>query len=83
MDCVPAGLKLVGISRNDPAPEMVRLQANRRLKLVGLKDLAFTGEEFGDVIKLLSQYRLLDNKVKFLAYAYFGNSNVPVFLTQP
>ena len=66
MDCVPPGLKLVVISRNDPAPEMVRLQANRRLKLVGWQDLAFTEEEFRDVIKLLSQYRLSDNKVKFL-----------------
>ena len=50
MDCVPAGLKLVVISRNDHAPEMVRRQANRLLKLVEWQDLAFTEEEFQDVI---------------------------------
>ena len=66
MDRIPPDLKIVVISRNDPAPEMVRLQANRRLKLIGWQDLAFTEAECRDVIELLSQHCLSDNKVKFL-----------------
>ena len=66
MDRVPPDLKMVVISRIDPAPEMVRFQANRRLKLIGWQDLAFTEAEFRDVIELLGQHRLSDNKVKLI-----------------
>jgi len=66
IDRVPPDLKVVVISRNDPAPEMARLQANRRLKMIGWQDLAFTEAEFRDVIELLGQHRLSDNKVKVI-----------------
>jgi ATP/maltotriose-dependent transcriptional regulator MalT len=66
MDRVPPDLKVLVISRNDPTPEMARLRANQRLKLIGWRDLAFTEVEFQEVIELLSQYRLPDIKVKFI-----------------
>lgn len=66
MDRVLPDLRLVVISRNDPTPEMARLQANQRLKLIGWRDLAFTEEEFQKITELLSQYQLSKNKVKFI-----------------
>jgi DNA-binding SARP family transcriptional activator len=66
VELVPPGLKIVVISRNDPAPEMARLQANQRLKMIGWKDLAFTETEFQDVIELLGSHCIPDSKVKLV-----------------
>jgi DNA-binding SARP family transcriptional activator len=55
---LPRGITITVVSRRNPPAAMARLQANRLMKCVGWKELAFTFEEIRDVLKILSGYQV-------------------------
>jgi DNA-binding SARP family transcriptional activator len=63
---VAAGVRLCIISRSDPGPVMARLLANRMMNLVDGAQLAFTAEEYRQVLKVLGYPQKILQKAEAL-----------------
>ena len=57
---LPRGITMTVISRSNPPPAIARLQANRLMKCLDWKELAFTFDEFSEVLTILCRDRLTD-----------------------
>lgn len=66
IELLPRGITMAVISRSNPPSAMARLQANRLMKRLGWKELAFTFEEFRDVLGILCHYRLITQDINDL-----------------
>jgi LuxR family maltose regulon positive regulatory protein len=55
---LPDGMNAFLISRSDPPPAMVRLEANHLMEIIGWKDLQLTPDESEGMVRLRTQKRL-------------------------
>jgi ATP/maltotriose-dependent transcriptional regulator MalT len=55
---LPDGINAVLISRSDPPPAMIRLQANHLMEVLGWMDLQLTPDESEGMVRLRTQKRL-------------------------
>lgn len=51
LEVIPDGLRVIIVSRQYPPPAYARLQANRKLQLIGWGDVRFTPEESGELLR--------------------------------
>lgn len=63
---LPRGITMTVVSRTNPPSVMARLQANRLMKCVGWKELAFTFDEFRDVLEILCRCRWTNQELNDL-----------------
>jgi len=55
---IPEGINVILISRSDPPPAMIRLQANHHLEVLGWKDLQLTLDESEGIVRLRAEHKL-------------------------
>ena len=55
---IPEGINVILISRSDPPPALIRLQANHLMKLLGWKDLQLTLDESEGMVRLRAKRQL-------------------------
>jgi len=58
LSSLPEGMNAVLISRSDPPPGLIRLQANHQMEILGWKDLQLTLDESGGMVRLRTKKRL-------------------------
>ncbi|HYB21411.1 MAG TPA: BTAD domain-containing putative transcriptional regulator [Thermodesulfobacteriota bacterium] len=61
LSAIPEGLNFIFISRSDPPPALLRLQADQRMETLGWDKLRFTLEETGEIVRLRNK-KMLDKK---------------------
>ncbi|NNG01083.1 MAG: tetratricopeptide repeat protein [Desulfobacteraceae bacterium] len=69
---IPAGMTVILISRQEPHANLARLQANRRMHVVGQKNLRLNLEEAAAIARLLSKKTLPKERVRRLHHGVDG-----------
>ncbi|MBI5848146.1 MAG: tetratricopeptide repeat protein [Nitrospirae bacterium] len=66
IDVIPEGITVLVLSRVDPPPQLARLQANNRLRLIGEDEVRFTREESGELLKTQGQGQITGKALDLL-----------------
>ena len=66
LSAIPEGINVIVVSRKDPPPVFIRLQANRFMEILGWKELRLTLEESAGMVRLRSRLRLTKDWVSHL-----------------
>jgi ATP/maltotriose-dependent transcriptional regulator MalT/DNA-binding SARP family transcriptional activator len=57
-DVIPEGIHVMVLSRNEPPPQLARLRANNKIRLLGWEDIQFTVEETREILRTKGKRRL-------------------------
>jgi len=63
---IPKGIKVILISRSDPPPVLIHMQANNLMEMIGWQELRLTLKESDDIVKLQSRYEVSLEAIKYL-----------------
>ncbi len=69
---IPEGIKTIMVSRTDPPPALVRLQANHQMEILGWDKLRLTLEETGGIIRLRARQKQAKDAISLLHRAADG-----------
>ncbi len=69
---IPEGIKTIMVSRRDPPPALVRLQANHQMEILGWDKLRLTLEESGGIIRLRARQKQAKDTISLLHRAADG-----------
>ena len=69
---IPEGMKTIMVSRSDPPPALVRLQANHQMEILGWDNLRLTLEETGGIIRLRARQKQAKDTISLLHRAADG-----------
>jgi LuxR family maltose regulon positive regulatory protein len=68
----PEGVRTILVSRRDPPPTLVRLQANHQMEILGWDKLRLTPEESGGIIRLRARKKQTKDTISLLHRAADG-----------
>jgi LuxR family maltose regulon positive regulatory protein len=63
---IPKGVKVVLVSRRDPPPVLIHLQANNLMEMIGWQDLRLTLKECNDIVELQTRQEVSTGAMKYL-----------------
>jgi LuxR family maltose regulon positive regulatory protein len=69
---IPEGVRTIMVSRRDPPPALVRLQANHQMEILGWDELRLTLEESGGIIRLRARQKQAKDTISLLHRAADG-----------
>ena len=69
---IPDGIRAIMVSRRDPPPALVRLQANHQMEILGWDELRLTLEETGGIIRLRARQKQAKDTISLLHRAADG-----------
>jgi DNA-binding SARP family transcriptional activator len=69
---IPEGIKTIMVSRREPPPALVRLQANHQMEILGWDKLRLTLEESGGIIRLRARQKQAKDTISLLHRAADG-----------
>jgi len=63
---IPKDIKVILISRSDPPPVLVHMQANNLMEMIGWQELRLNLKESNDIVKLQSRNEVSPESIKYL-----------------
>ena len=63
---IPEGINAILISRSDPPPVLIHMQANNLMEVIGWQDLRLTLEESYDIVKLQARQEVSPEAIAYL-----------------
>ncbi len=63
---IPKGIKVILISRSDPPPVLIHMQANNLMEMIGWQELRLTLKESNDIVKLQSRFEVSPEAIEYL-----------------
>ena len=63
---IPEGINAILISRSEPPPVLIHLQANNLMEVIGWQDLRLTLEESNDIVKLQARQEVSPEAIAYL-----------------
>ena len=63
---IPKGFNVILISRSEPPPVLIHMQANNLMEMIGWQDLRLTLKESNYIVKLQSRHEVLTGAIKYL-----------------
>jgi LuxR family maltose regulon positive regulatory protein len=63
---IPKGVNVILISRSEPPPVLIHMQANNLMEMIGWQDLRLTLNESKDIVKLQARQEVSTGAIKYL-----------------
>jgi len=63
---IPKGINVILVSRSDPPPVLIHMQANNLMEIIGWQDLRLTLKESNDIVKLQARHEVSTRAIKYL-----------------
>ena len=63
---IPEGIQVMLISRSEPPPVLIHMQANNLMDMIGWQDLRLTLNESNDIVKLQSRHEVSPEAIEYL-----------------
>jgi DNA-binding SARP family transcriptional activator len=63
---IPKGINVILISRSNPPPALIHMQANNLMEMIGWHDLRLTLNESNDIVRLQSRQEVSPEAIKYL-----------------
>jgi LuxR family maltose regulon positive regulatory protein len=66
LSSIPKGFNIILISRSDPPPVLIHMQANNLMEMIGWQDLRLTLKESNDIVRLQARQEVSTGAIKYL-----------------
>ncbi|MCW9098517.1 MAG: BTAD domain-containing putative transcriptional regulator [Ignavibacteriaceae bacterium] len=63
---IPEGINVILISRSEPPPVLIHMQANNLMEMIGWRDLRLTLKESNDIVKLQARQEVSPEAIEYI-----------------